>query len=87
MGTSSPLKRALSPVLIRAGARLCGDTLRLDLHPADLQHPQHMLALEHVLHRAGGRREAITYDQLLAADSRAGRTASAMARRPRVPAN
>jgi predicted deacetylase len=87
MGTSSPLKRVLSPVLIRTGARLCGDTLRLDLHPADLQHPQHMLALEHVLDRAGGRREAITYDELLAAKSCDGRTASAMTRRPRVPAS
>ena len=35
-----------------APARCCrGDTLRLDLHPADLQHPRHMLALEWVLAR------------------------------------
>jgi hypothetical protein len=45
---------------------LSGDTLRLDLHPADLQHPRHMLALERVLQRAA-RRHAITYDELLAA--------------------
>jgi len=64
MGSESPLPRALSPVLIRAGSLLCGNTLRLDLHPADLQHPRHMLALEWVLQRAGGRREAITYDDL-----------------------
>ncbi len=66
MGTSGRLARTVSPALIRAGAMLAGDTLRLDLHPADLQHPRHMLALEHVLQRAGGRR-AITYDELLPA--------------------
>ena len=66
MGSASPLRRALSPALIRAGARLGGDTLRLDVHPADLQHPRHMMALDWVLHRAGRRREAITYDELIA---------------------
>jgi predicted deacetylase len=64
MGSDSPLRRALSPSLIRAGGLLCGNTLRLDLHPADLQHPRHMLALEWVLQRAGREREAITYDEL-----------------------
>ncbi len=67
LGTAGPLQRALSPSLIRAGSLLCGSTLRLDLHPADLQHPRQMIALEWVLGRAGRRREAITYDQLLAA--------------------
>lgn len=66
MGTSSPLRRVLSPPLIRAGSLLCGQTMRLDLYPADLQHPRHMLALEWVLGRAGQQREAITYDELLA---------------------
>jgi predicted deacetylase len=65
MGSESPLCRALSPGLIRAGCLLCGDTLRLDVHPADLQHARHMLALEWVLQRAEGRREAITYDDLV----------------------
>jgi predicted deacetylase len=64
MGSDSRLRRALSPSLIRAGSLLCGNTLRLDLHPADLQHPRHMLALEWVLQRAGRQREAITYDEL-----------------------
>lgn len=67
MGTAGRLQRTLSPALIRAGGMLSGDTLRLDLHPADLQHPRHMLALEWVLQRASRRREAITYDELLAA--------------------
>ena len=64
MGADSQLRRALSPALIRVGSVLCGHTLRLDLHPADLQHPRHMLALEWVLARAGRRRQAITYDEL-----------------------
>jgi predicted deacetylase len=66
MGTDSSLKRALSPPLIRLGGLLGGQTLRLDLHPSDLEHPRHMMALEWVLGRAGHRREAITYDELLA---------------------
>jgi hypothetical protein len=36
----------------------------VDLHPSDLQHPRHMMALDWVLRRAGRRREAITYDDL-----------------------
>jgi len=67
MGTEGLLRGALSPALIRVGSLLCGHTLRLDLHPADLQHPRHMMALEWVLHRSGRRREAITYDALAAA--------------------
>jgi hypothetical protein len=67
MGTASPLRRAVSPAMIRAGSLVCGDTMRLDLHPADLRHPRHMLALEWVLQRAGQRRQAITYDELVGA--------------------
>ncbi len=67
MGAGSPLQRALSPPLIRAGGVLCGNTLRLDLHPSDLQHPRHMSALEWVLGRSGRARQAITYDELIAA--------------------
>jgi len=64
MGSESPLQRAFSPALIRAGGMLAGRTLRVDLHPADLQHARQMLALDRVLDRAGRRREAITYDEL-----------------------
>jgi hypothetical protein len=39
----------------------------VDVHPADLEHPRHVLALEWVLGRAGRRRGAITCDELLAA--------------------
>lgn len=65
IGTEGPLRSTLSPPLIRLGGLLPGHTLRLDLHPADLQHPRHMMALEWVLGRSGRRREAITYDELI----------------------
>ena len=57
------LKRALSPALVRAGAALSGRVLRLDLHPADFEHPRHVLALESVLRNARDR-TAVTYDDL-----------------------
>jgi predicted deacetylase len=63
LGTSTGLKRAASPWLVRAGAALAGDVMRLDLHPADLDHPAHIGALEGVLRRAR-RRVAVTYDDL-----------------------
>lgn len=66
MGTERPLQRLLAPTLIRVGSLLCGETLRVDVHPAALGHPRHMLALEWVLSR-GARREAVTYEQALAA--------------------
>jgi predicted deacetylase len=63
LGTRTPAARALSPALVRAGGLLAGRTLRLDLHPADLQRPRHMLALEWVLRHAR-QRTAATYDEL-----------------------
>ncbi len=61
-----PVRGALSPALVRVGALTAGRTLRLDLHPSDLERPRHMLALEAVLRRAHDRR-AVTYDELVAA--------------------
>jgi hypothetical protein len=52
--------------LIRVGSLICGDTMRLDLHPRDLEHPRQMAALERALGRARTRRRAITYDELVA---------------------
>jgi hypothetical protein len=66
LSSSGRLRRALSPALMRAGALMSGGTLRLDLHPSDLEHPKHMMALEWVLRRAAGTREAVTYEQLAA---------------------
>jgi predicted deacetylase len=63
MGTDNRARRLLAPSLIRAGSMLCGETLRLDLHPADLQHPRHMLALEWVLARSAPTRQAITFEE------------------------
>jgi predicted deacetylase len=63
LGTSGPVKRATSPALVRAGSLVAGRTLRLDLHPADLDHPRHVLALERVLKRAR-RRTSVTLSQL-----------------------
>jgi uncharacterized protein len=65
LGTSTPLKRHLSPPLIRAAARACGGLMRVDVHPADFDLPGHVTTLEDLLARAAGR-EALTYDQLLA---------------------
>jgi predicted deacetylase len=63
LGTSGPVKRATSPALVRAGALVAGRTLRLDLHPADLDHPRHVIAVERVLNRAR-RRTSVTLSQL-----------------------
>jgi predicted deacetylase len=67
LASAGPLRRTLAPTLLRAGALLSGSTLRLDLHPSDLQRPHHMLALEWVLQRAARKRHAVTYDELAAA--------------------
>ncbi len=67
LGSDSPMRRVLSPTLIRAGGLFCGETLRLDLHPADLQHPRHMLAFEWVLGRSARSRQAITFEEMVSA--------------------
>jgi predicted deacetylase len=64
LSSAGRLRRALSPALLRAGALMPGTTLRLDLHPSDLDYPNHMLALEWVLKRSARAREAVTYEQL-----------------------
>ena len=63
-GTTGALPRALSPALVRAGAPTRARVLRLDLHPADFDHPRHVLALQRVLARARDR-PPLTYDDLL----------------------
>jgi predicted deacetylase len=61
LGTSTPLKRRLSPIAVRAAARVGGEVMRVDIHPADFDHPRHIAVLEELLALARGRR-AITYD-------------------------
>lgn len=64
LGTSTPLKRAFSPAIVRAGARGAGELMRVDVHPADFDLPSHVATLEALLRRAAGR-TTVTYDQLL----------------------
>lgn len=64
LSSAGRLRHLLSPALLRTGALASGTTLRLDLHPSDLDHPSHMLALEWVLKRAAFTREAVTYEHL-----------------------
>ena len=61
------LARLLCPPLVRLGSLLPTSCLRVDVHPGDLEHPRHMLALEWVLGRNGSRRQAITYRELAGA--------------------
>ena len=63
LGSSTPLKRALSPTVVRAAARGDSTLMRLDVHPADFDLPGHVAAVEAVLELAEGRR-VITYDDL-----------------------
>jgi len=64
LGTSTMAKRALSPAFARATAWGAGELLRLDVHPADFDHPRHVRALEAVLARSAGRR-SVTYDDVV----------------------
>jgi predicted deacetylase len=66
LGSSTRAKRALSPVLARAGSRTWGDLVRIDVHPADFDHPRHVRALETMLRHARGR-AFVSYDQLVGA--------------------
>ena len=63
LGTSRPMRAALSPAVVRARARLAGSLLRRDVHPADFSRRRHLAALERVIELAAGR-EAVTYDEV-----------------------
>jgi predicted deacetylase len=65
LGSSTPLKRAFSPSLIRAASRTTGTVMRVDVHPADFDLPGHVATLKMLLQRARGR-DVVTYDELLA---------------------
>jgi hypothetical protein len=64
LGSSTPLKRALSPAVVRVAARARGRVMRIDVHPADFDLPGHVATLDALLERAAGR-DAVTYDELL----------------------
>jgi predicted deacetylase len=63
LGTSSVLRRATSPALLRARAAPGGAVLRLDVHPSDFDHVRHLATIERVLARSAGR-AVVTYDEL-----------------------
>ena len=66
LGNSTRLKRAVSPLVVRAvahGQSIGSELLRLDIHPADFGSPAHVATLESLLELAQGRR-SITYDEL-----------------------
>jgi predicted deacetylase len=64
LGTSTALKRRISPALVRAAALRSREVLRIDIHPADFDLPGHVATLEWLLERAE-QRTAVTYDQLV----------------------
>jgi predicted deacetylase len=63
-GSRGRLGDALAPALIRAGGRLAGHSLRVDLHPATLDRPREMLALESLLTRESDRRRPVTLGEV-----------------------
>jgi hypothetical protein len=67
LAAAGPLRRLLSPPMLRLASRLAGPVLRLDVHPRDLASPSHMLALEDVIRRARRDRGCVTYDDLVTA--------------------
>jgi predicted deacetylase len=64
LGSSTALKRRLSPTFVRAAARSASRVMRIDVHPADFGLDGHVATLEALLARADGRR-VVTYDELL----------------------
>jgi predicted deacetylase len=64
LGSSTYLKRTLSPPLVRAASHAPGRVMRVDIHPADFDLPGHVATLEKLLDRAT-RRDAVTYDEIL----------------------
>jgi hypothetical protein len=64
LAAGGAINRLLSPGLLRIGALAAGSTLRVDVHPSDLDHTHHMLALERVL-QSSRRRTAVTYEDLV----------------------
>jgi predicted deacetylase len=63
LGSSTPLKRAVSPVVVRAAASVRSPLMRIDVHPADFDRPGHVATLEALLELARERR-TITYDAI-----------------------
>lgn len=88
-GAAERSRHLLSPAWssrsMRTGALLAKDILRLDLSPAQLQHPHQLRALERTLARITPHRRAVTYGEL-AAGLQAENTEASSELRPRVAA-
>jgi predicted deacetylase len=69
LASSGPLGSLVSPQRVQIGALLPTSTLRIDVHPADLQHPRRIMALERVIERSSSRRTPVTYSELAVAGS------------------
>ena len=63
LGTSTGVKRRLSPGIVAVTSHASGRVMRIDIHPADFDLPRHMETLETLLRRAEGR-DVVTYDEL-----------------------
>jgi predicted deacetylase len=63
LDTPTPLRRALAHSSIGA-ARACGELMRIDVHPADVESPRRLATLAQLLVQARDRRP-ITYDELV----------------------
>jgi predicted deacetylase len=64
LGSSTSLKRIVSPSAVRALSVIPAEVMRIDVHPDDFDHPLHVATLEWLLDRAA-RRQAVTYDDLI----------------------
>lgn len=65
LGSSTTLKRTLSPPFVRAAARSTGEIMRLDIHPEDFDQTSHVETLKLILDQARAQdRIAVTYDDI-----------------------
>jgi predicted deacetylase len=78
LGSSTTLKRRLSPSVIRAAARATGEIMRVDIHPQDFDQTSHVETLQRVLEQARAQdRIAVTYDDIRGAEQHQGQGAAA----------
>jgi predicted deacetylase len=65
LGTSGALRAPLSPLVARAASRIKRGLVRVDVHPADFDHPGHVRALAAVLQHTSDL-PTVVYDELVA---------------------
>jgi predicted deacetylase len=63
LGTTGVVRRALSPFAARGASSFSRSLLRIDIHPADFDHPGHVRALAMMVQRTATMR-TVVYDQL-----------------------